>query len=87
VSTLTPLEWTAYADDETVARRAAGRAHYNSVRRARAVERRRQLWCERRKLRAVGEVWGWQKRMARVFGVSPATICHDWRLIRLGKVW
>jgi hypothetical protein len=55
-------------------RRAAGRRHYNTVRRFRAAWRR----CEvARMVLESGIGRGYQARIARELGVSRATVCRD----------
>jgi hypothetical protein len=68
--------WSEPTSDDEAHRRAAGRRHYNSVRRFRATCRRLQvarLLCVQGGL----TVHGTQARLARELGVSRATICRD----------
>jgi hypothetical protein len=68
--------WSEPTSDDEAHRRAAGRRHYNSVRRFRATCRRMQvarLLCVQGALTAHGT----QVRLARQLGVSRATICRD----------
>jgi hypothetical protein len=67
--------WTAKVSDAEAARRAGARAHYNSIRRIQAAQRRRKV------LALLGR-YGWRKwgavsRIARELGVDRATICRD----------
>jgi len=66
--------WSERTDDETMRRRAAGRRHYNAVRRFRAAWRRREV---ARLVLEGGAGWGYQARIARELGVSRATVCRD----------
>jgi len=62
--------WSDRTDPDTVARRAAGRRHYNSVRTFRATLRRREV--------AALLVRGLsQAEIARVLGVHRSTVCRD----------
>jgi hypothetical protein len=68
--------WSEQTSWDEVCRRAAGRRHYNSVRRFRATYRR----CELARLLLVkGGLTdrGTQARLARELGVSRSTICRD----------
>ena len=68
------VAWTKWTDWDTVCKRAAGRAHYNSIRTYRAELRRGEV------LQLLQE-WGWghgtQARIARCLGVSAATVSRD----------
>ena len=80
--------WSTYTDFDTVCRRAAGRARWNAVRRLLAWVRRCEvvrLWGE------LGPYYsplqrGLQARIARMLGVSEATISRDVRaILQLGR--
>jgi hypothetical protein len=70
--------WSAPTDPETVARRAAGRRHFNAVRRFQRAYRRMQV---ARLLLKYGQdglrAHGLRARIARELGVSRGTITRD----------
>lgn len=68
--------WSAPTDPETVARRAAGRRKYNSLRQFRAALRRRELG---KLLVTLGLGYGVRSAAARRLGISQATIGRDVR--------
>jgi len=72
--------WSAPTTAEEVARRAAGRTHYNAWRKSMALRRR----CEvSRLLTAQGAFRrGYQAKLARLLGVSRATVCRDVATLR-----
>lgn len=82
------MNWSASVSDEEMKRRAAGRAHYNSVRKFRAWDRRRQVYdayvAFLGRISPWSKGWGFQKHAARLFHVSEATISRDMRRIRCG---
>ena len=69
-------EWSRLTDPEVVARRAAGRRHYNSWRQALAFERRMKII---EILDRVGLRPGAQALCARALHVSAATVCRDFQ--------
>jgi hypothetical protein len=77
--------WSEPTAWDEVCRRAAGRRHYNSVRRFRATMRRGEV---ARLLRVQGGLTarGTQATLARQLGVSRSTVCRDiaW-LLRQGR--
>ena len=77
--------WSELTSRDEVCRRAAGRRHYNSVRRFQAAIRRREvarLLCVQGGLTERGT----QANLARQLGVSRSTVCRDiaW-LLRQGR--
>ena len=77
--------WSESTSRDEVCRRAAGRRHYNSVRRFRATARRAEVM---RLLCVQGSMFerGTQARLARQLGVSRSTVCRDMAfLMRLGR--
>ncbi|HVS36840.1 MAG TPA: HTH domain-containing protein [Gemmataceae bacterium] len=68
--------WSEPTSWDEVCRRAAGRRHYNGVRRCRAIVRRAEV---ARLLRVPGALFdrGTQARLARQLSVSRSTICRD----------
>jgi hypothetical protein len=70
------VSWSEHTDWDTVCKRAAGRGHYNSVRKFRAELRRLEV---ARLLRARGALFdrGTQAALARQLGVSRSTISRD----------
>ena len=75
-------DWATWADGEAVKRRAGGRRRYN-------VQRRRQAAERQAAIARIG--WGLLFRpkgtvtaLAAAFGVSPATISRDLRLVLYG---
>ncbi len=75
--------WSFPTTPDEVARRAAGRRHYNCWRQHVAFYRRMEI---SRRLTVQGAFRrGYQARLARELGVSRATICRDVReLLRSG---
>jgi hypothetical protein len=75
--------WSEQTSWEEVCRRAAGRRHYNSVRRFRALHRRCELV---RLLSGKGGLTdrGTQARLARELGVSRSTVCRDMAVLLRG---
>ena len=77
-------DWSDTAPWDEVRQRAAGRRHYNAVRRFRALFRRRRLAAlmlvhGRLRVTVKGGLTnrGVQARLARELGVSRSTICRD----------
>lgn len=70
------MSWTWPVSDDEAARRAAGRRHYNSIRRLHA-ELRRVKVAELLRGRFLD--WGVQAEIARELGVSRSTVCRDVR--------
>jgi hypothetical protein len=73
-------DWSAPTSWDDVCRRAGGRRRYNAARRERKMWRRTEIL-----IRTVGvdrRLYGLQAQLARVLGVSPATISRDFAAIR-----
>jgi hypothetical protein len=68
--------WSEQAEWDEVCRRAAGRRHYNRMRRFRAAYRRYRL-AQLLSVKGGMTERGTQARLARELGVSRATICRD----------
>jgi hypothetical protein len=76
--------WSMPTSQEEVYRRANGRRRYNKKRRELAEERRRQIALLLSRNHDLGH--GFQRRLARRFGVSEATICNDVKhILDMGK--
>ncbi len=75
--------WSELTDPETVARRAAGRRHYNAMRQLRRELRRLELLERTPSLGLLMTRTGVQKRLAAELGVSPSTISRDVKAILL----
>jgi hypothetical protein len=73
-----PNTWSAYTSWTEVCQRANGRRKYHSIRRLHARLRRRQV---ARHLRREGLGYGVRAQLARILGVSKATITSDVRAI------
>ena len=90
--------WSDATDPDTVARRAAGRRRYNSVRKFRAAYRRAEVSrlvlelmqaydeCESRSRPAAMFGWGIQSEVARRLGVHRSTVSRDVRHGLLGAL-
>ena len=70
--------WSQRTDPEKVAKRAAGRTHYNRVRQSHAFQRLREVV---RLQGLFGFGHGTQAEIARHLGVSRSTICRDFKKI------
>jgi hypothetical protein len=75
----TKLNWSAPTDWQTVCARAAARRKYNSLRRLRAEERRRQVLELALQLGDLGR--GAQTMIAVVLGVHRSTVSKDLKRI------
>jgi hypothetical protein len=75
----TKLNWSAPTDWQTVCARAAARRKYNSLRRLRAEERRRQVLELALQLGGLGR--GVQTTIAAVLGVHRSTVSKDLKRI------
>lgn len=74
--------WAAFAAPDIVRRRCGGRRRWNAVRKARMLERRKDV---AKLLLRLGHRPGVQSEMARRLNVHRSTICRDLKAILWGK--